>query len=264
MRFRRFVARSPLLFVTAAVLVSGALGCSVPHTVVPGPNEPAAKAAPAPVESGFLSDYSGLKASEQWATLKFYRDDSRKGGYRKLFFRPVEVWRGSDKRLEDVSEEDLQYMADALYQAIHTQLAKSFDLVSGPGPGVLEIHLAFTLVTNPDQPVDFFSTAVPVRDLSPRTGQLVDGTKRFIRDCALEIEFDDTPAGAAPAKKGERPNRTMRAAFFDARRDGDTPKGNVESWEDVHAVFGKWAALLDERLVALREGTFKPKLTTKQ
>ncbi|MFN2427917.1 MAG: DUF3313 family protein, partial [Candidatus Binatia bacterium] len=121
-----------------------------------------------PVESGFLSDYSKLRASEQFAAMKFYRDDSRQGGYRKLLFRPVGVWRGADRRLEDVSEEDLQYLADALYQAMHKRLSASFEMTEKPGPGVLEISLGFTLVTDPESSIDFFSTTVPVKDLSRR------------------------------------------------------------------------------------------------
>ncbi|MFN2427918.1 MAG: hypothetical protein ABR587_15895, partial [Candidatus Binatia bacterium] len=83
----------------------------------------------------------------------------------------------------------------------------------------------------------------------------VEGTRRFVRDCALEAEF----AESGPPKTPKR----VRAAFFDARRGTDTPKGTVDTWEDVHAVFAKWADVLDERLESLRDGTFKPKLTVR-
>ena len=48
------------------------------------------------------------------------------------------------------------------------------------------------------------------------------------------------------------------------RRAGDTAKGTVSTWEDVHAVFERWSGLLDERLESLRDGTFKPRLTIKE
>jgi len=246
------------------VIVASLCGCSAAQRGTAVTAEAAAPPpAPAAVESGFLSDYSKLQASEQFAALRFYRDDSRKNGYRKLLFRPVEVWRGSDRILEDVPEEDLQYLADALYKAINRRLASSFEMVNSPGPGVLEIHLGLTLVTDPDSPVDFFSTAVPVLELSPQQGAMAPATARFVRDCALEAEFDEV-AAAAPAAPRRKPAQTMRAAFFDTRRGADTPKGNVQSWEEVHAVFERWAALLDERLSSLRDGTFKPKLTVRE
>ncbi len=244
----------------------GAAGCAVgagkadPETVKGDAATALAQPSIVPIESGFLSDYSRLRPTEQFASLLMYRDDSRKGGYRKLLFRPVEVWRGADHRLEDVPEEDMQYLADALYDAIAQRLGKSFEMVTAPGPGVLEIHMAFTLVTDPESSLDFFSTAVPVRDLVRRSGTLAEGTRRFVRDCALEVEFLE----AQPKTPGAaRTSKTTRAAFFDRRRGAETPKGTVESWEDVEAVFEKWAAVLDERLEALRDGNFRPKLTVR-
>jgi hypothetical protein len=239
-------------------------GCAVPHTVIPSAPADASVPSPVPIESGFLTDYSKLVATEQFPDLKIYRDVSRKAGYQRILFRPVEIWRGSDKRLEDVSEEDLQYLADALYQAMQARLSKSFEMISKPEAGALEIHLAFTLVTNPDaRKIDFFSTEVPVKDLSRREGPLVGGTRRFVRDCALEVEFSEILSTAKP-KRGERQPKKVRAAVFDVRRGTDTAKGTVQTWEDVHEVFARWAGLLDERLESLRDGTFKPKLTVKE
>jgi len=262
---RRFLAGWPWCPIAiSALLAVGGAGCSAGggkagHEVAqPGDVAAAPQAELLPVESGFLSDYSQLKPSDQFAALLMYRDDSRKGGYRKLLFRPVEVWRGADRRLEDVPEEDLQYLADALYDAVAERLGKSFEMVTKPGPGVLEIHMAFTLVTTPESSIDFFSTAVPVRDLAPRQGELAEGTCRFVRDSALELELLDVPAAAPGTRRARNP---VRAAFFDLRRGTQTPKGTVESWQDVNAVFDKWAGVLDERLVALRDGSFRPRLT---
>ena len=253
---------STLVVSAFVALLAGALGCGAAHTVIPSAPDASSVPSAVPVESGFLTDYSKLEATEQFAAMKIYRDESREGGYRKLLFRPVEVWRGADRRLEDVSEEDLQYLADALYQAVNGRLSNSFEMVSEPGPGVLEIHLGFTLVTTPESPIDFFSTAVPVKDLSRREGPLVEGTRRFVRDCALEAEFTEADGNVA-AKRGAKSFKRVRAAFFDVRRGAETPKGTVNTWEDVDKVFEKWAGVLDERLQSLRDGTFKPKLTVK-
>jgi hypothetical protein len=255
----RFVAALAL-----AVMSAIAAGCAVPHTVIPSAPAEEAGPGPVPIESGFLADYSLLETTDKFPDLKLYRDLSRKSGYRRILFRPVQIWRASDKRLEDVSEEDLQYLADALYKAMQTRLARSFEMVTEPEPGVLEISLAFTLVTKPDtRKIDYFSTEVPVKDLSRREGPLVAGTRRFVRDCALEAEFTEALSAEKP-KRGERRPRKIRAAVFDVRRGGDTAKGTVNTWEDVHAVFERWAGLLDERLESLRDGTFKPRLTVKE
>ena len=35
----------------------------------------------------------------------------------------------------------------------------------------------------------------------------------------------------------------------------------VETWDDVDDVFARWADVTDAQLVALKDGSFKPKLT---
>ena len=221
-----------------------------------------AKSEPVPVESGFLTDYSKLAPSEQFPELRFWRDESRKTGYRRLRFRPVEVWRSADRILTEVPDEDLQFLADSFYQAVRAKLAQSFEIVDESAPGVLEIHLALTLVSNAESNVDFFSTAVPAKDLAARHGALGPATMQFVRDCALEAEMFESDLSKAPGR-GKRVPRIVRAGIFDVRRGSQTPKGDVSTWEDVRAVFDRWGAVLDERLVALRDGTFKPRLTTK-
>lgn len=215
------------------------------------------------LDSGFLSDYKRLQPTEQSPSVLMFRDAGVKKGYRKLLFRPIQVWRGADQRLEDIPDTDLQYLADSFYRAMVTPLGHSFELVEKPGPGVLEIQVALTLVTKPHQPIDFFSTAVPVRDLHERTQQMSDGTKLFVHDCALEVELSEAgPASATHAAgKPARPKRIVKAEFFDKRRGSESPKAAVQSWTDLDAVFAKWATTFDSQLVALKDGTFKPRFT---
>jgi hypothetical protein len=242
----------------AVALLSVAGGGCAAKSPAPGP---AAAPAAATTDSGFLTDYSRLQASDQSPEVRFFRDDTRKGGYRRLFVRPVAVWRGADA-VDDVPEEDLQYVADAFYKSLARRLGAGFELVDASGPGVLEIDIGFTMVPTPDKAIDTFLTRVPVKDLAPRRGDLPDGTRRFLRECLLEVEFRDIPAPAPGAVPAKRPKKAVRAAFVDARTGAGTPKGNVQTWADLDAVFEKWAAALDERLMALRDGNFKPRLTS--
>lgn len=218
------------------------------------------------LESGFLCNYSRLQPSAQSASVLFYRDEQLRRGYRKILFRPVQVWRGADRRLEDVPESDLQYLADSFYRAMTKKLGQSFELVQKPGSNVLEIQLALTLVTKPHQKVDFYSTEVPVRSLPERTKAMSDATITFVRDCALEAEFavsEPLPAKAA-GDRHQRPKRIVKLAFFDKRRGSETSKGNVNSWSDVDAVFDHWAEVMDLQLVALKDGTFQPRLAVRE
>lgn len=253
--------RSIARIMLAAGLLSVCAGCATQRPAA----QPAASAAPSlpALESGFLTNYSRLQPSDQSPSVLFYRDPTLKRGFRKILFRPVQVWRGADRRLDDIPESDLQYLADSFYRAMTSRLRRSFELVDKPGVNVLEIQLALTLVTKPHQKVDFFSTDVPIRNLPERTRELGDATKTFIHDCALEAEF--SVSGPPPAKadgdKRRHRKRVVKAAFFDKRRGNETSKGNVQTWSDVDAVFDRWADVMDSQLVGLKDGTFKPKLT---
>lgn len=255
---RRAAFVAPLLI---GLLSLAAAGCSTSAAPSPSVSAPG-DSRPAVADSGFLTDYSRLVASDQSPAVRFYRDDSRKGGYRRLFVRPVSVWRQEGGSTGDVSEDDLQFVANAFYERLAARLGRNFELVREAGPGVLEIDIGFTLVPNPDGNIDSFKTTVPAPALAPHAGALPDGTRRFLQDCLLEVEMRDVapPVAGAPATK--KPRKVVRAAFVDARRGSDSPKGNVQTWEDLEAVFDKWAAGLDERLVSLRDGTFKPRLTS--
>jgi hypothetical protein len=108
--------------------------------------------------------------------------------------------------------------------------------------------------------VYYFTTDVPVRNLPDRERALAPETKAFVRGASFEAEF----AVAAPARKKEirkKPRRIVKAAMFDKRRGDETSKGTVQTWDDVDAVFDRWAELLDSQLVDLKDGKFKPKLT---
>lgn len=245
-----------------ALLWSVAAGCAAGSATA----VPAGQVTPVPAaESGFLTDYSRLVASDQSSAVRFYRDESRKGGYRRLYVRPVSIWRAAGGAGPEISEEDLQFVADAFYQALDRTLGQHFEMVRAAGPGVLEIDIGFTLVPDPEAGIDHLTTVVPVPELAPRSGELPEATRRFVQDCLLEVEFRELPeaaaAAAGPGKAAKKPKKAVRAAFVDARRGADSPKGSVKTWGEMDGVFEKWAAALDERLVALRDGTFKPKLT---
>ncbi|HEY2773063.1 MAG TPA: DUF3313 domain-containing protein [Candidatus Binatia bacterium] len=236
-------------------------GCSAvtnQHEQVALPPPPASVT---PAESGFLTDYSALRASEQFASLRFFRDDAARRGFHKLLLRPVDVWRGSDHRLDDIPDEDLQSIADSFSRAVSSALGRDFQMVTQPGPGVLEIHLGLTLVADPASHIDAFSTNEPAADAAPRSGKLADATGRFLRECAFEAEFSEATPVKRPAPETPKVRHEVRMAVFDARRGAETPKGNVQTWEDVDAVFAKWGAFLDERLRALGSGNFEPRLT---
>src|SRR5689334_18105608 len=82
-----------------AVVSALAFGCAAGGGTVAALS-PAAPLPP-PGESGLLSDYSGLRPSEQSASMLLYRT-AASARYSKIHFAPVEVWRGTKSGLAEV------------------------------------------------------------------------------------------------------------------------------------------------------------------
>lgn len=250
--------------VTAAALATTALlaGCSASHDIA-GPAAATAPSGSQPIaiESGFLDDYSGLKPSDQSPSLRMYRDDAVRGGFEKVFVRPVQVWRSAEKQLADIPDADLQFLADSFYQAVTDPLRDDFELADKPGPGVLEISLALTLVVDKTGKVDFFSTEVPLPQILERLKDMGPATQAFVRDCALEAEFAELVPAKSIGGKPAKSKRVVKAAFFDTRRGSDTPKDSVRNWEDLEKLFRQWGSRLDGQLAAVKAGTYAPAFT---
>ena len=235
---RSMARRSGVLVATLCTTVVLVTGCSVVRPREGGP-----------VDSGFLRDYSLLSPTERWPSLLVYRDiDAGTPRYSSIRFEPVSVWREAVEGAAPISDDDLQYVADALYQALRRRFERSFTLVDTASPGTLEVNLALTSVTNAKARIEFFSTAVPAVDVQPRSGELDPALRDFLRKVAIEGEFIDSDSG------------TTRAAIVDRRSPDETARGHVKTWEEVQTLFDRLAERLHERLSALRRGDFKPLL----
>lgn len=235
---RTMARRSGAVVAAVCTTVLLVTGCSVARPREAGP-----------VDSGFLRDYSRLTPTERWPSLLVYRDiDAGTPRYSSIRFEPISVWREAAEGAAPISDDDLQYVADALYQALRRRFETSFTLVDTPAPGTLEVNLALTSVTNAKARIEFFSTTVPAVDVQPRSGALNPALRDFLRTVVIEGEFIDSESG------------TTRAAIVDRRNPDETARGHVETWEEVQTLFDRLAERLHERLSALRRGDFKPLL----
>src|SRR5262245_46520198 len=119
---------------SAALLLLLACGC--------GARRPAH---PSPDMSGFLDDYSRLRAGAPGEAVLVYRNpDADWTRYDKVLLEPVTLWRSGRNSLAPVPEADLLRLVNALEDAVRRQLGEGFRLTDQPGPGVMRIRLAIT------------------------------------------------------------------------------------------------------------------------
>jgi hypothetical protein len=69
----------------------------------------------------------------------------------------------------------LRALADAFYTAIHDALAKDYQIVTAPGPGVLQVQVALTEAQASYPTLDTISTIVPQSLLLSQTMGLATG-----------------------------------------------------------------------------------------
>ncbi len=187
--------------------------------------------------SGFLSDYSLLKAGGDDEALLVYRKPNLSlRAYDKAILEPVTAWRTQDSQLADVPEEDVQELVSLLYAEIAPIVREQFELVKQPGPGTVRFRFALTEAGKSFVPLDMLSTVIPVGRVLSAGKSLATGTHGFVGSASVEAELTD-------AQTGE-----LLAAAVDRRVGGKTLRGVTNSWNDVQQSFKVWAERLRKRL----------------
>jgi hypothetical protein len=192
-------------------------------------------------KSGFLKDYSMLKEGEDGEALLVYRNpDADFSKYDKILLEPIEIWRPKDSDLADLSEEDVQYLGNHLYESLKTELEKDYTLVASAGPGVLRIRGAITEASGSIAPLNMISTVIPVTRVISAGKRLITGTGAFVGKASVEGEFTDSESGE------------LLFAAVDRRAGAKTVMGSLSTWDDVREAYDYWAERVRARLAEER------------
>ena len=176
-----------------------------------------------PPHSGFLSDYSSLRPSENVHGAYVWLDDSKPlSVYKMVIIEPVRISL-ADQDAEAATEEDLGDLARYFEDALGEAMKDSYPIVTQPGFGVLRVRTAITNVKR----------SRPLINLTPGLSLLGFG----IGGAAVEAELIDAQSGKAVVRfvDAERGKRYRKSA-------GLTPYG------DARDVFRTWAMLLRDSL----------------
>jgi hypothetical protein len=129
---------------SVAAVVTFSSGCGS-HTE-PASTTTAIRQMPAGKEfSGFLSDYSKLKANPEFEnTVSYVRDDPAKNihKYVAIIVEPVVVYVATNADIKGVSERGRAALADYFQVAMTNAVQDAFPVVKEPGPLVLRLRSA--------------------------------------------------------------------------------------------------------------------------
>ena len=223
----------------AAVLLAS--GCS---TTVQGTPE-AAKAVesggplPAAV-TGFLGpDASKLAPGPQGgAALAYVDPNAQWSSYTKIQLMPVEFWAAADSK---VSQADQQVLTEYFYNALQTNLSKSFTMVDQPGPGVLTLRVALMDATTATPGLRTVSVLVPQARVLNMAQSLATDSYAFVGSAEAEMKATDSVTGA------------LLAEAVDQRAGGMGLKGAASfKWGDAQNAMDYWAQRIPNRLLELQ------------
>ena len=221
-----------------------AAGCST--TVQSAPEAAKAVEAGGPLPSavtGFLGpDASKLAPGpEGGAALAWINPNAQWSSYTKIQLMPVEFWAAADSK---VSAADQQTLTTYFYNALKTDLSKSFTLVDQSGPGVMTLHVALMDATTATPGLRTVSVVIPQLRIINMAQSLATDSYAFVGSAEAEMKVTDSVTG-----------QTLGEAV-DQRAGGMGIKSAASfQWGDSQNAMDYWAQKITSRLLELQGKT---------
>ncbi|HEX2831297.1 MAG TPA: DUF3313 domain-containing protein [Burkholderiales bacterium] len=197
-------------------------------------------AAKRPLNSGFLGDYSKLKPAPDREGVVSYVDPSAKiGGYNKILLRPAEVYISPSTSYKGVQPDALKRMTDTFLGSFRKALTPGYEIVTAPGPDVLEVRTAISgiqPVSAPMTPLDVLPAKVVFN-----LGRAAAGKAPQVVEMQAEMEVLD-PSG-----------KRVAAAVANRKGDKTLTQGDQITWDHLQAISDYWARNFRQRLDELRK-----------
>lgn len=189
--------------------------------------------------SGFLGDYSALRAGKDGEALKIYLNPKYQQScktYNKVLIEPVSIWVGKNADTASIPAEDRQMLVNHLHGSLVSELGKHYQIVNTPQSGTLRIKTAITEAEGSWVALDTVSSFVPQLLVMSKLKEITTGTGTFVGKASGEVEITD-------AISGER-----MAAAVDRMVGNKSVTGVTSKWDDVTRSFDDWSNRMAYRL----------------
>ncbi len=223
----------------AAMLFVG--GCSTTVESTPAAAKALESGGPLPpaVTGFFGPDASKLAPGPQGgAALAYINPNAQWSSYTKIQLMPVEFWAAADSK---VSTADQQTLTTYFYNQLQTDIAKSFTLVSQPGPGVLTIRVALMDATTAVPGLRTISVVVPQARVLNLAQSMATDSYAFVGSAEAEMKATDSVTGE------------FLAGAVDQRAGGMGMKAAASfQWGDAQNAMDYWAQRIPNRILELQ------------
>ena len=204
-------------------------------------------------KSGFLGDYSRLKAgqrgtyfsqgAEGQALLIYKNPDADWRKYKKVQLDPVTIWMSrKNSQLKDVSVEDRQRLAALFWSNMNESLKKDYEMTSQPGPDVMRVQAAITEANASDVAIDMVTSIYLPAKLFLAPTSMATGVSTFAGSASAEMRVTDSATG------------TILVEAVDRRGGTKNIGGSWSSWNDAEEAYRYWAEKMRYRMCQFRGG----------
>jgi Protein of unknown function (DUF3313) len=192
--------------------------------------------------SGFLGDYSGLYPDPKNGDLLIYeKNKDVLKTYHKFLIEPITVYLLPEAEDRGIDPDDLDRLARYFTDAITDELMSSdrYEVVTEPGPGVLDVRLAITNVEPTGGKKNAaLKTGATAASMAVAPGASLLVPRLSVGKVGIEGEMIDSVSGERMAafvtgKGGRRWFSGLKA---------------YKKWGDIEAAFRSWAKNFRKRL----------------
>lgn len=153
--------------------------------------------------------------------------------YKKFMLDPVLVFRGPQSKMDGISQEQAQLMADTFYALIYQEVSKDYEMADKPGPDTLRAQVAMTHLEESWPMLDVVSSIpAPMNVLAAGSAlkTVATGKPAFKGEAVIEAKVMDSQTG-----------EVLRAGVD--RRVGKKRLSaeSFNSWADVYESLRYWA-----------------------
>ena len=194
----------------------------------------------------FLTKECSLLApgAEGQARLRYVNPAAKWTQYNKVMIQPVAFF-GDEKT--KISASDQQTLVNYFHQVLQEQLAKKFQIVDEPGPGVMKLEVALDDPEAATPGLRSISVVVPQMRLLGSVKALATGTYPFVGGAQAEARVTDAATGQ------------LLVAAMDRRVGGGSVKAAAQwQWGDAENAMKAWAEQMATRLYAITSGAARP------
>ena len=177
-------------------------------------------------------------------SLRWVNPNAQLTGYNKVIVEVVGFF-GSDPA--KVSFTDEQMLTDLFYKTLNDELAKKYQIVDQPGPGVARIQVAILDAEAATRGARSVTMVVPQLRVLTTGTSLITGRYPF------------SGGGEAIAKVSDSVTGRIIAAGVDRRSGGGSIRVAAQwQWGDAANAIQKWSELITNGLYAYTSGARKP------